>query len=236
MSRSWRLYATATLGVILNRADFLGTAYMQLEIGNDRSGQFFTPPEVSRMMAEMTFTGMEEHIKAKGYVTVDEPAAGAGGMLIEAANTLQRPGFDPRATMLFRAADIDRTCFNLAYFQLSTLGLCGEVIHGNTLSLEEWDRRATPQLLLVNAGPAPPLLNAVYAPPREAEDSPSQAPARDTAGAGEARRQAGTANGTGFRPPAGKDSRTARRSPATIPDSSHRAQYQQRDDAKGIDR
>jgi hypothetical protein len=160
------LYATASLGVIENRADFLGTAYMQLEIANQRSGQFFTPPEVSRLMADMTFTGMEAHINAKGYIAVDEPAAGGGGMLIEAANAIQRLGFDPRATLYFRATDVDRTCFNMAYFQLSTLGLCGEVIQGNSLSLEEWDRRPTPPLLIAKAGHAPP---AAPATPPEAD-------------------------------------------------------------------
>jgi hypothetical protein len=149
------LYATASMGVMDNRADFLGAAYMGLEISNASSGQFFTPPTVSRMMADITFTGLEDHVKEKGYVTVDEPAAGGGGMLIEAANAIERLDFDPRTTMYFRAMDIDRTCFNMAYFQLSTLGLCGEVVHGNALSLEEWDRRATPQLKIVDAGLSP---------------------------------------------------------------------------------
>jgi type I restriction-modification system DNA methylase subunit len=149
------LYATASLGMMENQTDFLGAAFMNLEIGNEHRGQFFTPPHVSRMMADMTFTGMEDYIREKGYITVDEPAAGAGGMLIEAANALQRQGFDPRMTMYFRATDVDRACFNMAYFQLSTLGLCGEVIHGNSLSQEVWDRRPTPQLSILNAGLAP---------------------------------------------------------------------------------
>jgi hypothetical protein len=166
------LYATASMGVMENRADFLGAAYMNLEISNDRSGQFFTPPAVSRMMAEIAFTGMEDHIKEKGYVTVDEPAVGAGGMLIEAANAIQRLGFDPRMTMYFRATDIDRTCFNMAYFQLSMLDLSGEVVHGNTLSLEAWDRRLTPQMLMVQAG---------LAPSREAEISPPPVSAHEPA-------------------------------------------------------
>lgn len=169
------LYATAAMGVIENQADFLGQAYMQLEIGNERSGQFFTPPAVSRLMAEMTFTGMEEHIRAKGYVTVDEPAAGAGGMLIEAAGAIERLGFDPRMAMYFRATDIDRTCFNMAYFQLSTLGLCGEVIHGNALSMEEWERRATPQMKLVEVGLTP--LRAPEPPTPSDSTPPPPAPA-----------------------------------------------------------
>jgi type I restriction-modification system DNA methylase subunit len=211
------LYATASLGVMENRADFLGTAYMQLEIGNDRSGQFFTPPEVSRMMADMTFTGAADVINAKGYITVSEPAAGAGGMLIEAANALQRQGFDPRMTMYFQATDIDRTCFNMAYFQLSTLGLCGDVIHGNTLSLEEWDRRGTPQMLIVDAG---------LASRREVELSPAP-PAKQPEPVQPATRP-GTQTEMDFASPPEKTYPT--------PDPAHRAQFQPKDKDRGIDR
>jgi N-6 DNA Methylase len=171
------LYATASMGIMENRADFLGAAYMGLEISNERSGQFFTPPEVSRLMADMTFAGAPDISKEKGVITVDEPAAGAGGMLIEASNTLQRLGFDPRMTMYFRATDIDRTCFNMAYFQLSTLGLCGDVVHGNALSLEEWDRRATPQMKIVDAGLAPLRVSK----PTARQEPPASMKASDSA-------------------------------------------------------
>jgi type I restriction-modification system DNA methylase subunit len=33
--------------------DYLGHLYMSMEIGNKKSGQFFTPYHISRMMAEM---------------------------------------------------------------------------------------------------------------------------------------------------------------------------------------
>jgi type I restriction-modification system DNA methylase subunit len=205
------LYATATLGVVENKADFLGAAYMELEIGNPRSGQFFTPPHVSRLMAEITFAGAAEHIKDKGYITVDDPAAGAGGMLIEAANAVHGQGFDPRSTIVFQATDIDRTCFNMAYFQLSTLDLAGEVVHGNTLTLETWERRPTPQMRLLNAG---------FAPSMEAAPPPATAPRTPTAPA-----------------PAASPARQAEMDfgPKPAKTSAHRAQFQKRDDAQGHD-
>lgn len=157
------LYATASMGLIENRADFLGAAYMGLEISNDRSGQFFTPPTVQRMMAEMSLHDVGKVIEEKGYFTISEPAAGAGGMLIEAANVVKAQGHDPTKTMWFQAVDVDRTCFNMAYFQLSTLGLCGEVVHGNTLSMEQWDSRFTPQMVIINA--LAPAHGSMDAPP-----------------------------------------------------------------------
>ena len=35
--------------------DFLGSLYMMCELGNDHAGQFFTPYDVCRCMAEITF-------------------------------------------------------------------------------------------------------------------------------------------------------------------------------------
>lgn len=66
------LYATASMGIIDNRADFLGAAYMDMEIGNARSGQFFTPPHIQRMMAQMTLENVRETIQEKGFITLSE--------------------------------------------------------------------------------------------------------------------------------------------------------------------
>lgn len=38
--------------------DVLGPLYMELEIANKDAGQFFTPPEVSEMMAQISFADM----------------------------------------------------------------------------------------------------------------------------------------------------------------------------------
>src|SRR5690606_785827 len=69
--------------------DFLGSAFMQLEIGSDWHAQFFTPYEVSRAMVNLTLEGAKETIDEKGYFTLLEPACGAGGMIIAAAQMVQ---------------------------------------------------------------------------------------------------------------------------------------------------
>lgn len=68
--------------------DFLGEMYMRLELGNHWKGQFFTSYCVCQCMAEISIgPGIETEIKGKGYLSINDPACGAGATLIAAANT-----------------------------------------------------------------------------------------------------------------------------------------------------
>lgn len=49
-----------------------------------------------------------------------------------------------RHNTFFVAQDIDIRCVWMAYIQLSLYGIPAMVIHGNTLTMEEWDRWYTP--------------------------------------------------------------------------------------------
>ena len=71
--------------------DFLGQMYMGLNLGNHWQGQFFTPYNVCRMMAEINFgDGAKAEAESKGYLSVCDPCVGAGAMLIAAANAMRR--------------------------------------------------------------------------------------------------------------------------------------------------
>lgn len=140
-----QLFAISMMALTDLQEDFLGQLYMEMEIANKHVGQFFTPKHVSRMMAEMQMFGIEERIKEKGFITLSEPACGAGVMVIEAGNVLRAQGFDPGNAMLFQAVDISRICFNMAYFQFSVLGLSGEVVHGDTIAFQQYEVRETPR-------------------------------------------------------------------------------------------
>jgi len=126
------------------KTDFLGQLYMDLEISQERSGEFFTPFSLSLMIAKMTLDNSGEHIKEKGFITVSEPACGGGGMLIAAAKVLEEAGYNPSEVMFFDATDISKPCCDMAYLQTSILGLSGIVRHGDTLRMNEWSNRFTP--------------------------------------------------------------------------------------------
>jgi hypothetical protein len=125
--------------------DFLGQCYMQLEINNMRSGQYFTPYHLSLAMVRMTLDDVQTIIDDNGgWFTLLEPACGSGGMLIAAAQILHEKNIHATTSMCFTAIDVDRLCANMTYIQTGLLGLTGIVYHGNTLSMEMQSHRFTP--------------------------------------------------------------------------------------------
>lgn len=114
--------------------DFLGRLYMSLELGNHWKGQFFTPYDVCRCMAELTIHDNMQKLQNKEWVSVNDPACGAGATLIAAANTFRRKGFNYQTQVLFVANDIDRVTAQMCFIQLSLLGCPGYVAVANTLS------------------------------------------------------------------------------------------------------
>mgnify|MGYP001545688849 FL=1 len=80
-----QLLGITALAVQEGGCDFLGQVVVELELPSQHMGQFFTPYDVSRMIAEMTFDTADEIIAEQGFVTVLEPACAAGGMSVAAA-------------------------------------------------------------------------------------------------------------------------------------------------------
>lgn len=114
--------------------DLLGELYMALGLGNDNNGQFFTPYDVCRCMSEMSWGSATEQIEQKGWVVVNDPAVGAGALLIAFANTCRRHNINYQQSVLFVAQEIDFTTACMCYIQLSLLGCPGYVYVGNTLT------------------------------------------------------------------------------------------------------
>ncbi len=116
--------------------DFLGECFHELELYNQYKGQYFTAFDVSRMMARISLAGFEEKIRQRGFIELNEPTCGSGGMVIAAAEEFKARGLNPVNTLFAVAQDIDRKCCNMAYIQLSLLAIPAAVIWGNTLLLE----------------------------------------------------------------------------------------------------
>lgn len=120
--------------------DFLGELYMELNLGNDKNGQFFTPYDVCKCMAMLTTEAdvLRARIERQGYITINDCACGAGATLIAAAMVLKDAfkdiSFNYQQQALFIAQDIDYTTALMCYIQLSLLGCAGYVRVGNTLT------------------------------------------------------------------------------------------------------
>lgn len=131
-----RAYATIVVALEENPdQDLLGQLYMELELGSHWHGQFFTPYSICQMMTQTTMD--EELVKAqvsdRGYITINDPACGAGATLVAAINRLNRLGIG-QGRYLVSGNDIDRVAAQMCYIQLSTLGAAGWVAITNTLS------------------------------------------------------------------------------------------------------
>jgi type I restriction-modification system DNA methylase subunit len=119
--------------------DFLGSIFMDLKLGNDHGGQFFTPYHISRFMAAVTIQDdLIERVKTDGYITICDPTCGSGVMLIAAANEaktqLKKEGLNYQNHILFAAQDIDFTVAMMCYIQLSLLGVAAYIKVGNSLT------------------------------------------------------------------------------------------------------
>lgn len=113
--------------------DFLGSMFMKLGLGNHWKGQFFTPYNVCKMMSEINSINIEKQISEKGWVSVNDPACGAGATLISIANILKDYKINYQNHALFVAQDIDRVAGMMCYIQLSLLGCAGYVVIADTL-------------------------------------------------------------------------------------------------------
>lgn len=97
--------------------DILGGIYHELNLNNEWNGQYFTPDDVCRLMAQITLPS-DELSANDGPITINEPTCGSGTMVIGAIWAMQRKEFDYRHNTFFVAQDIDIRCVWMAYIDL----------------------------------------------------------------------------------------------------------------------
>jgi len=136
--------------------DFLGSVAGELGVLDSKLGQFFTPYDISRLMAEITIVDLPKKIEKQGFITVDEPAAGAGGMLLAVADFVETKGYELETTLWVQARELSRPTYYMCYIQLAARGIAGQVICGNTLSMETFTSAflpATSKFFIKNGDP-----------------------------------------------------------------------------------
>lgn len=124
--------------------DILGELYHALELHNKYKGQFFTPQHVCDMMSKIIAGNLKNQLAEKGYISLCEPCCGSGAMIIGFANTMREQHLNYSAQLFVEATDVDLKCVYMCYLQLSLYGIPAVVIHGNSLTLEEWSQWLTP--------------------------------------------------------------------------------------------
>lgn len=123
--------------------DYLGELFMRCNQGNNKTGQFFTPYHVSKMMAKMTITKKDiEHGK---ILTISDCCCGGGGLLIAALDVLKNDyNINYARDCFIEAGDIDARCIHMTYLQLSLAGVPAIIKHQDALSRTLWNVWKTP--------------------------------------------------------------------------------------------
>lgn len=124
-------------------SDILGQVYMEAELGNKSTGQFFSPFHISRMCAELSLRDQDGSQK----ITLNEPSCGAGGMIIATAAVLKDRNVNYQLCLDVIAQDLDWKAVYMCYVQLSLLGIRAVVVQGDTLSAPYIPRKTNPECI-----------------------------------------------------------------------------------------
>ncbi len=125
--------------------DLLGPFHSWIGMDNSRTGQFFTPWTVAVAMALMSLGSkdeIEKQIAEKGYFGINDPACGAGGTLLAAANALHGMGIDCR-NVVFYGQELMPTTAYACFVQCALSGLPAVIGHGDTLKMDTFQTFTT---------------------------------------------------------------------------------------------
>lgn len=144
------LLVITTKGFEAKFGDFLGECFEELGASNSKTGQFFTPYSVARVCAQMSFdkARIDSALAKKGYVGINEPAAGGGAMIVAFLEAMKENGYNFQTQSLTVAQDIDYRCAYMCYVTLSLLGAPAIVCIGDTLTLDILEELHTPFYVL----------------------------------------------------------------------------------------
>lgn len=151
LARFPEVLAALTQGLEAGMTDILGRTFHDLELHNKWAGQFFTPYPLCEMMAKMMLSDEVEirsKIERRGFITAHEPAVGSGAIVIALASAMREMGINYQRHLHVTAIDVDAKCVHMAYAQFALLHIPATIVHGNTLTLEEWSHWNTPAHIL----------------------------------------------------------------------------------------
>lgn len=129
--------------------DNLGELFMRCNQGSSSAGQYFTPFQVSAMMARMII-GDEILEKAQndGILTLNDSCCGGGGMMMAALDVLKNKyHINYTRNCFILCSDIDLRCVHMTYLQLALAGVPAIVKHQNSLTGETWSVWKTPAFI-----------------------------------------------------------------------------------------
>ncbi|NUQ96147.1 MAG: SAM-dependent DNA methyltransferase [Streptomyces sp.] len=140
--------ALVTVEMQREPCDVLGHLYMELELGNERLGQFYTPYDVAQLMAQMQIDSVVEQVQRDGFANVYEPSCGAGAFMVALSQAMLEHSLNPQTQLHVTAEDIAPQAVHMIYVQLTLLHIPAVVRRRNVLTLETFDTWTTPAHVL----------------------------------------------------------------------------------------
>ena len=114
--------------------DYLGYIYMKCEMGNSRTGQFFTPFNLSELTAKLSTDNIEKIKQTNDIITLNEPACGGGGLILAYLKILKDNNINYQKRVKIVAQDLDFRSVYMTYIQLSLVGARAKIVQGDTLT------------------------------------------------------------------------------------------------------
>ena len=127
--------------------DLFAVTYTRIGAASRTLKQNFTPVDVGKLMGALSIPD-KLSLPEEGFFSMSDHACGSGTLLLEGAQRIADCGYNPTAHLAIQAADLDVRCVHMAYLNLSLYGIPAVIIHGNTISMDEYDRWYTPAYLL----------------------------------------------------------------------------------------
>ena len=117
--------------------DLAGALYMSMRFGDKAKAQVFTPFSLAASMADLALKGLLDGPEAqtRPFWMIGDPAVGAGALPLALFNRAKARGVDPRR-LFFRVSDLDTTCVDMAFVQLTYAGAFASVYWGDSLNMK----------------------------------------------------------------------------------------------------
>ena len=110
-----KLLSLNILGLNKGRCDFLGDIAGEIEVLDKKNGQFFTPYDISKMLALVSLPDIDALIKEDGFFTVSDPAAGAGCMILACADIVEERGYDFSECMSVHVTELSKMTYYMLF-------------------------------------------------------------------------------------------------------------------------
>ena len=127
LSSFTKLYSNLVSLLKSKPQDILGELYMELELGNKETFQFFTPAGTSTLLAETTLSKNLGQLDDSPFIILSEPTCGSGGVVLSLAKTMMDRGHNPASTLFVSCIDINKIPALMCYLQLSLLHIPAEI-------------------------------------------------------------------------------------------------------------